>query len=68
MIPPFDIFTVINGQPKWLGAAESLEEALLLATHKGEGLYLVFSQKTKNQQFYKITSDGGMKPSDGTVA
>jgi len=68
MVAPLDVFAVVDGQPKWLGAAESLQKALMLAVHEGVGLYFVFSQKTGNKQFYKIDSDGAVQRTEETVS
>ena len=42
MIAPLDVFSVKDGHPKWLGCAETLPKALMLAARESEGLYFVF--------------------------
>jgi hypothetical protein len=61
MVVPFDIFSVRSNEPKWLGSAETLLKALVLAVHEGEGLYFVFSQATGHKQFYKVGADGTLE-------
>jgi hypothetical protein len=50
MIPPFDIFRVIqDSQPLWVEPALTLEEATARVNELGKsrpGEYLIFSQKT----------------------
>jgi hypothetical protein len=50
MIPPFDIFRVLqDSEPLWLEPASTLEEATARVNELGKfhpGEYLVFSQKT----------------------
>jgi hypothetical protein len=43
MIPPFDVFSTTNNGPVWIGAAESLVQALQIARKKGTGSHFVFS-------------------------
>ena len=57
MIAPLDIFGLKDGETTWVGAAESLQQALQLATRKGEGLYFVFSQRTGHKEFYTVGPD-----------
>ena len=54
MVAPLDIFAV-NGEPKWLGCAETLAQAIDLIRKTGSGSYFVFSQKTGHKHFYKNT-------------
>jgi len=58
MVAPLDVFAVVNGEPKWLGCAETLANALELARKHGVGSYFVFSQKTEHKNFYEVTADG----------
>lgn len=50
MIPPFDIFRVVQGsQPLWLEPALTLDDATARVNELGKsrpGEYLIFSQKT----------------------
>ena len=50
MIPPFDIFQVVEGrQPLWLEPASTLDDARARVNELGKsrpGEYLIFSQKT----------------------
>ena len=50
MIPPFDIFRVLqDGQPLWLESASTVEDARARIKKLGEfcpGEYLILSQKT----------------------
>ena len=58
MVALFDIFSVRSGEPRWLGSAETVLKALVLAVHEGEGSYFVFSPATGHKQFYKVGADG----------
>jgi hypothetical protein len=58
MIAPFDLFAIKDGEPQWLGCAETLMKALSLAVQHGEGPYCVFSQQTGDKRLYEVTRDG----------
>jgi hypothetical protein len=53
MIPPFDIFRVVEGgQPLWCEPASTLEDAKARVQELGRsrpGEYLIFSQKTSHR-------------------
>lgn len=68
MVAPLDVFAVSEGQPKWLGSAESLAKALEMAAREGAGSYFVYSHQTGNKQFYKVGSDGTVQRTEGTVS
>jgi len=55
---PLDLFAVKDGEPKWVGCAETLARVLLLAIRQGEGWYFVFSQQTGDRDFYRVRADG----------
>lgn len=57
MVASLDIFAVRDGRSSWLGAAETLQYALLLAAQNGEGVYFVFSQQTGRKEFYRVGPD-----------
>ena len=63
MVAPLDIFSVRRNEPRWLGCTETVENALVLAVHAGDGLYLVFSHATGHKQFYKVGADGRVERS-----
>ena len=65
MIAPLDIFLVKNGEPEWLGSAETVQKALVLAAQGGEDLYFVFSQQTGHKHYYKVSSDGTVERTSG---
>lgn len=58
MIVVLDIFSVTDSGPRWLGSTETVQQALVLAIHQGEGMYLIYSQQNGNGQYYKINGDG----------
>jgi hypothetical protein len=62
MIPPLDVFSIKNDQPTWLGAAESLVQALEIAKRKGPGTYFVFSHQTGHKSMYTVDVAGFVKP------
>ena len=59
MIPPFDIFRVVQGsQPLWLEPALTLDDAKARVNELGEsrpGEYLIFSQKTGHKLSIMVT-------------
>lgn len=61
MVAPLDVFAVQQGEPKWLGCAETLGKALDLALQHGEGSYFVFSQETGHKNFYEVKA-GSVAP------
>ena len=62
MIPPLDIFQVNGSEAVWVGAAQSLLEALELARRKGTGSYMVFSHHTGNKMMYEVDANGTIRP------
>jgi hypothetical protein len=56
MIVPLVVLTVSGDNS--LTAAESLPQALAFMRDRGEGEYLVFSQKTGRKNFYEVTANG----------
>ena len=62
MAPPLDIFAVRNTQPEWVGCANTLAWALVLACETGTGSYFVFSEKTEHKFFFEVVSDGVVCP------
>jgi hypothetical protein len=58
MIPPFDVFSTTNNGPEWIGAAESLVQALQIARKKGTGSYFVFSLQTGCKTMYEVDAVG----------
>jgi hypothetical protein len=53
MIPPFDLFHVVKGDPIWVGAASTLEEARLQVRSlhaRQPGEYLIVSLKTGHKE------------------
>jgi hypothetical protein len=58
MVAPLDVFAVKNGEPNWLGCAESLPQAMELLRNTGSGSYLVFSQQTGHKNFYEVSTEG----------
>ena len=61
MVPPLDIFAATDGQPQWLGCADTMGHALVFAQRHGEGLYFVFSQETGHKEFYRINKEGAIQ-------
>jgi hypothetical protein len=55
MVASLDVFAVMNGEPKWLGCAETMAKAFELVLEHGEGSYFVFSQRTGHKNFYEVT-------------
>lgn len=62
MIPPLDVFVLKGNEPRWLGCAETLAQALDIARREGTGSYFVFSHQTGNRTLYQINGDGEVKP------
>jgi hypothetical protein len=58
MIAPLDVFAVHGSEPKWLGEAGTLAEAIELIRKTGVGSYFVYSQTTQHKNFYNVSSDG----------
>ncbi len=56
MVPPFDVFSVTDGDSKWLGSAETIAKALEFALKNGDGSYFVFSEETGHKNFYEVTA------------
>lgn len=53
-----DILAPKNGEPMWLGTAETIHKALVLIVREGKGSYFMFSQTDGQKQFYEVGSDG----------
>ena len=62
MVPPLDVFSIKNNEPTWLGAAESLAQALDIARRTGEGHYFVFSHETGHKTMYQVDPQGVIQP------
>jgi hypothetical protein len=60
MVAPFDVLTVTDAKPTWLGCADTLSKALELASKNGSGLYLVYSQQNEQKNVYEVTSGGSI--------
>jgi hypothetical protein len=56
MVAPLDVVAVKNGQPTWLGCAQTLTKAFDIAIEHGDGSYLVFSQETGHRNLYEVTA------------
>jgi hypothetical protein len=54
MVAPLDVFAVKNGEPKWLGCAETLAKALELGLRHREGSHFAFSHQTGHENFYEV--------------
>jgi hypothetical protein len=64
MVAPLDVFAVTNGEPKWLGCAETLAKALQLVRDHGTGSYVVYSQQTGHKNFYEVMPTGNIVPAE----
>ena len=64
MVAPLDIFAAKNGEPKWLGCAETLARATQLLRNAGAGSYFVFSQRTGQKNFYNVSVEGVVSASE----
>lgn len=62
MIPPLDVFALKGNEPRWLGCAETMSQALDMARREGAGSYFVFSHQTGNRTLYQINANGEPKP------
>jgi hypothetical protein len=62
MVPPLDVFAFDDGEPQWLGCAETLASALELARKNGTGRYFVFSHQTGHKTMYAVDPQGRIKP------
>jgi hypothetical protein len=60
MAAPLDVVAFQGSGPKWLGCAETLENALDLIRKTGPGLYFVFPQETQRYSYYEVDSDGAL--------
>ncbi len=43
MVAPFDVFTLKNGESKWVSCADTITQAIESLRKKGCGLYFIFS-------------------------
>lgn len=57
MDAPLDVFAVHGSETDWLDSAETLSQALELIRRTGPGSYIVFSQKSQQKNFYKVSTD-----------
>jgi hypothetical protein len=65
MIPPFDLFRIVDGNPLWVGTAITLEEARLQVRSlhtRLPGEYLIVSLKTGHKE---SIIDGGISGPSG---
>ena len=56
MIPPFDLFRIVNSNPTWVRTATTLEEARLKVQSMQEqepGEYLIVSVQTGHKELIK---------------
>jgi len=60
MIPPLDVFAISKDEPVWLGAAETLVQALEIAQTTGAGSYLVFWHQTGHKAMYMVDATGAI--------
>ena len=60
MIPPLDVFAISKDEPVWLGAAETLVQALEIAQATGTGSYLVFWHQTGHKAMYMVDATGAI--------
>jgi len=61
MIPPLDVFSIKDNEPTWLGAADSLPQALEIVRRQGEGSYFVFSHETGHKTMIHVDLDGAIQ-------
>jgi hypothetical protein len=62
MILPLDVFKVDDAkETEWLGAVESVAQALELAQGKGVGTYMLYSHVTEDRTFYVIDAQGAVR-------
>jgi hypothetical protein len=67
MNAPLDLFQIKDGRPVWLGAAESLLQALELARQKGSGSYMVFSHQTGRRTTYQVDPTGAVRANNSAL-
>ena len=60
MAPPLDLFSLKDGEPEWLGCAETLSKAFALAVRNGAGSYFAFSQENGHKNFFEVSSEGAV--------
>jgi len=59
MIAPLDVFRLgSNDVGVLIISVDSLVEALNVIRKKGDGEYVVYSQKTRRRRFYEVTREG----------
>jgi hypothetical protein len=68
MIAPLDVFALKSGEPKWLGCAETLAQAIELMRKAGSGSYFVFSQQAVRKNFYEVNAEGAISQVDTSSA
>jgi len=61
MVPPLDVFSIKDNEPTWLGAADSLAQALEIARRQGAGSYFVFSHETGHKTMYQVDASGAIR-------
>ena len=64
MLAPLDVFATKKSGTVWLGAAETLGQALEKARNTGTGSYFVFSQRTGHKTRYVVDAAGGIRPAE----
>jgi len=62
MVPPLDVFSIKDNEPTWLGAADSLTQALEIVQQTGEGFYFIFSHETGHRTMYQVDQAGSILP------
>ena len=68
MVAPLDVFALKNGEPRWLGCAERLTQAIELLRKEGSGSYFIFSQQTGHKTLYKVSTNGVVSEVDASMA
>jgi len=64
MRPPLDVFAIEKTGTVWLGAVETLEQALEIARKAGTGSYFVFSQRTGHKTRYVVDTAGTIRSTE----
>jgi hypothetical protein len=64
MLAPLDVFAIKKSGTMWLGAAESLVQALEIARNTGTGSYFIFSQRTGHKTMYMVDASGEIRPAE----
>jgi hypothetical protein len=67
MVSSLDVFALKSGEPKWVGCAETLAQAIeLMRKEGGSGSYFVFSQQTGHKNFYETSAEGAISQVDAS--